>query len=481
MPANRTDESEREGILLVQGRAQFEELQSLPSDLKVVARVIDSKGRQLGEGGIDSGGNFKFAVKGKAPFDGEIVFAPAGERKIARDSTLYQQEFSRADWQGEVSFTLDRSVFLPKYIWWPWWPKKICVSGHVRKISVGTDGVDICPVPFVKVEVFDVDREACWWPPIINRWDKLIDKLVVRAEDLLPPRPFPPDPGPLRRPIPIPDPSPIAFFERRSRFEQVGLNPQPLPPREINVNLINSLAGLGNQFNLVGFDPQPEPPGNLCAPDFNLQTDSPQTLTTRSLSLRQPAQTTSALSPALSARLQKLTITSKLAPWLIFPGCFYSKAEVCETTTDCNGYFECCFTWFPWHIRKGRLRFDATPDIILKVTQIIGGVETVIYLDPYTSTRWNVNNAHIDLYLDDPQVRCGDGCQPQPDGPITFLTLVGQDEVYKIDQVNGKFSNLAYGGGLSNWAYGGNLLICGLFGAALSTGAAEALLSSVIP
>ena len=56
-------------------------------------------------------------------------------------------------------------------------------------------------------------------------------------------------------------------------------------------------------------------------------------------------------------------------------------------------------------------------------------------------------------------------------GTRTFLTLVGLDEVYKIDQLTGLFSDVPYGGGLSNVAYGGWLLVCGLFGSALSTGA----------
>ena len=83
---------------------------------------------------------------------------------------------------------------------------------------------------------------------------------------------------------------------------------------------------------------------------------------------------------SIASRLDKLTLTSKIAPWLIFPHCFYSRAEVCETTTDCDGYFNCCFKWWPFHFRRGRLRFDSCPDIIIKVTQVIDGVPTVIYL-----------------------------------------------------------------------------------------------------
>ena len=464
-------EDDTQGGFQIQGQVSFEELGAVPSDLKVMAHVFDSQGKLLGESPLDSEGKFSLGVKGtNKPFDGEVVLGPADSPSNVSGSALYRQSFSSADWQQlERGFSLSRAIFLPKYIWWPWWPRQICIRGHVRKIAATPTGWDICPVPYVKVEVFDVDRESCWWPPIYRWWDHLLDKLVVRAEDLL--KPLPPDPGPLRRPIPQPDPSPIAFFSARSRFEQVALNPQPLPPREFDQVFLNPQplppepppgrafaagSNLTNLGDIVGFNPQPDPP-------------RPATL--QMMSLRQATASSAAVSSALASRLQNLTITSKLAPWLLFPGCFYSTAEVCETTTDCDGYFECCFSWYPWHIRRGRLRFDPFPDVIIKVTQVIGGVETVIYMDPYSSTRWNVSTAHIDLWLDDPQVQCGSGCSPQPTGPVTFLTLVGLDEVYKINQTTGKFNNIPYGGGLSHWAYGGNLLICGLFGDALSTGA----------
>jgi hypothetical protein len=92
-------------------------------------------------------------------------------------------------------------------------------------------------------------------------------------------------------------------------------------------------------------------------------------------------------------------------------------------------------------------------------------------MDPYTSTRWDSNGAYIDLTLDNEDVVCGSGCVPTPNGTTTFLTLVGLDEVYKINQGDGTFNNTAFGGTLQNWAYGGWLLFCGVFGQTLSAGA----------
>jgi hypothetical protein len=63
----------------------------------------------------------------------------------------------------------------------------------------------------------------------------------------------------------------------------------------------------------------------------------------------------------MAAKVENLTLASAVAPWDIFPRCFYSKQLVCETTTDCEGAFTCCFDWWPIHWRGGRLRFDARP------------------------------------------------------------------------------------------------------------------------
>ncbi len=156
--------------LRIQGHVQLEELEGLPSDLKVTAFVNDSQGRQLGQALVDANGNFEIPItRAKEPFDGELVIGPSGDPKTVRGSALYHQSFSKDEWKGEQGTVLQRSVFLPRLIWWPWWPWRICITGHVRKISFTPSGWETCPVPFAKVEIFDVDREACWWPPIY-RW-----------------------------------------------------------------------------------------------------------------------------------------------------------------------------------------------------------------------------------------------------------------------------------------------------------------------
>jgi hypothetical protein len=214
---------------------------------------------------------------------------------------------------------------------------------------------------------------------------------------------------------------------------------------------VNAIAA-DSPGSAVAFNPQPDPPVSAATPRVGeLRT----------------------LSESIASRLDALTITSRIPPWLIWPRCFYSKAIVCTTTTDCDGRFTCCFWWWPFHIRNGRLRLDLRPDIVIKVTQTIGGSSRVIYLDPYTSTRWDSWGAYIDLLLDDEDVVCGTGCTPNPDGPTVFFVRVGNDDVYKIDQSTGLFDETPFGGPYSNMAYGGSLDLHAVFGDTLSAGSPQ--------
>lgn len=401
------------GDFRIEGNVRLEAADNHLAELKLTAYAFDKLGGFLGEQEVNAKGGFSMALSIPQPMDVEVVIAPQGEPRAVRQSSAFVRKFSAKDWLSEGGkFQLRPDIFVSRDLWWPWRPTRICVSGHVRKIQ---DQGGACPVPFVKVEIFDVDREFCWWPWLHRLQDAVMERPVIRIPDLLQQPPF-------RKPVPDPVPD--------IRFDNVGdvvaLNPQPLPPR----------AGLDASRNAL----------------INRQSAV--------------SGESDALSSALMSRLDKVTLTSKIAPWKIFPHCFYSKKLLCETYTDCNGYFRCCFPWWPFHFRRGTLRFDSRPDIIVRVTQIINGVETVIYMDPYTSTRWNVTNAHIDLFLDNEEVRCGQGCNPQPQGSATFFTRIGNDEVYQINQTTGLYNDATY----SNVAYGSTLSIYGQFGDDLADG-----------
>ncbi len=441
---NASSSSKKPGSFRITGQIQREQTDRQPGELKLTAYVFDKAGHLLGSSEVDGKGNYNVAVKLARPADVELLVGPADMSDEIRSSSAYRKSLSAKDWKGEGDqFRLKFDASLPFEIWYPWWPTRICVSGHVRKVSHQDDGTEICAVPFVKVEIFDVDREFCLWPYIRDWWKVLLDRPVIRLPELQKKPPFPPEPFP--GPDPVPDINLGPFSELTGGFgtsplERIALNPQPLPPR----------SSLSNPVSRVSLNPQPEPPSLQ-----TLQTDTSRVGEAR------------LIDSSIASRLEKLTVTSKIAPWIIFPGCFYSKVKVCETTTDCNGYFNCCFKWWPFHFRNGRLRYDSRPDIIIRVTQVINGVPTVIYLDPYTSTRWNVTNAHIDLFLDNEEIVCSHGnCyDPEPGSPV-FFTRIGDDEVYKINQASGLYNE----GALANVAYGGNLLVYGQFGDDLTSG-----------
>ncbi|PKH02983.1 hypothetical protein CXF72_08595 [Psychromonas sp. MB-3u-54] len=419
---DKPTDSEKNANFKIEGDIQREQAECESGDLKLAVYVFDRAGALIGNTDIKDKGNYSVSVRLNKPAQVQLIIGPIGDAQQIRHSSAYSKLFAATDWRGEEQrYSLHFDSLLPLAVWRLWWPQRICVSGHVRKLVHQDSNTELCPVPFVKVEIYDVDREACWWP-WLRKWpDLALDRQVVRIPDLLKEPPFPP------RPFPRPDLLPELDLGGISDLSQgINLLSSPLPKVTIN--------------------PQPEPPGKL-------QLASATTF--------KRVGEAALLDNTTAARLDNLTLTSKLAPWHVFPLCFYSKALLCETNTDCNGYFNCCFNWSPFHFRRGRLRFDARPDIIIKVTQIVNGVKTVIYMDPYTSTRWNVNNTHIDLFLDNEEVICGNGhCYEPPTGSPVFFTRIGDDEVYQINQTTGLYNQTPY----SNVAYGHSLLVYGQFG-----------------
>lgn len=446
----------------IQGMLQLESVERPPNELELTAYVFDEKQELVSKGKIGAKGDFKIAFKLDKQQIVTLFICPPSDENNVRGANSYSRVIHPDDWsKTERILTLKPVIFLPRDLWWPWWPKRICVSGRVRKVDTSATTSGMCPVPYVKVEIFDVDREGCWWPYIVRKWPELLDRPVFRIPELLKEIPE------QVQPFPIPDPiGPIARLGKSisrisapalsitkpgvlAPLEKIAINPQPEPP---------GMSISYGKFNKLG--PQPEPP------------DMPVTKAISAVgqnALNAPVGEINSLDAAFIAKLDKLTLTAKIAPWKIFPLCFYSRDKICETYTDCDGYFRCCFNWWPWHVRRGRLRYDRLPDIILRITQVIDGVETVIYMDPYTSTRWNVSSTYLNLYLDDEEVVCGPGCGPDTDleDSQAAILQIGRDEVWKINQADGMYTDPP----ISNGAYGRTLVIRGDFSTNLKSGA----------
>lgn len=430
----------------IEGNVRLEGADHEARYVRLKAYAFDRGGNLLAESEIDSEGKV-FLEVGPTEGDVEYVVSGAEEASAARETAVYSRVIKSSEWVKNV---FSREIFLEPAIWNPLRRRRFCISGHVRKVTTTNGTSDTCPVSYVKVEVFDVDREWCWWP-YLRRWWELLDPRVIRIAEIIRERipiPFPgPDPGPIRVAEKLQGRSLLSMTKAVGFENSVSdrmLNPQPLPPR---MAAHWEAPGSAQMFN-----PQPDPPHDP-------------------LQMRHAANMgfLSTVSSGIVERLREATLTSRLAPWLIFRRCFYSRQEICETYTDCDGYFRCCFRWFPWHFRRGHFRFDPYPDIILKITQSIGGVDTVIYTDPYTNTRWNATNAHIDLYLDDEDIVCSSGCGGVLQGTSQAAILqVGADPVWTIDQADGKYQTGVPN--YSNGAYQKSLTIKGDFTPDLRTG-----------
>lgn len=363
------------------------------------AYVFDPFGDMVGMSPIADDGKIDLLVRIGRPVDVELVIGPPGEPQYIRSARVYTQRISAQQWTVDAqtrTYRLD--LELPRAIWRPWVPVSVCITGHVRKATVKKGATTYLPVPFVTVEVFDVDRNQ------LNLGKLFPSRIpigpVLRIPKLIRKPKFPPDP----------DPGAEIFFPIKS-------DPGSLDPEDN---------------------------------DGSFSFDSPFEPSHQALEL-----------------FANKTITSRLAPWRIFPITYYSKQRVATTNTNCSGYFNTCFTWQPFQFRHGRFRYDAHPDVVLRITQTIDGVSTVIYLDPYTHTRWNTTSTHIDLYLDDERIITGCGiCASEPGNPV-FYTRIGNDEVYQIDQSTGLYQDVAD----TDVAYGATLSIHGVIGDSLSTGA----------
>ena len=386
--------TEKTTHFFIEGLALLETMETMPEDMKLKAYVFDPAGHLLGSAPMDAKGRFNVPVHLDHPADVQLFIGPAGEPDDVRKASVYKQTFFAKDWVPEgAGYQLKPRIFVAFHLWNLWRPVTAFVTGHVRT----TQGR---PIPYLKVEIFDVDREGIFWPYLLNKKDFLLYRKAVDLRELLEEAP---------RPKP-------AFLE------QVSLNPSPEPP----------------------------------IPELLAEKAMPRV-----------GEMASA-STALAEGLDHLTLTSKAAPWDLFVRGFYSKRLVDTVYTDFQGFFHSCFNWMPFHLHRGRLRFDRKPDVIVRVTQMIDGVEKVLYMDPYTSTRWNVMNTHIDLWLDDVEIKAGTGENPvRPAATQAFFTRVGNDEVFDIDQTTGLGKAASP---YPNAAYGYVVGLHGQFGDALSTG-----------
>src|SRR4029453_5041802 len=228
-----TNTEQYESGLVIKGAIDFEGAERAKGEPGLYAHAIDAGGAAVGAARVAEDGTFEIRTALRQPADVSIAVTPESGAASLRKSQTHVTVFKASDWGRS---TLQAQLRIPQLIWWPWRRIRVCVHGHIQKVAA--PGVPGCPVPFVKVEGLDVDREACWWPWLLRAEPHLVDPRGIDIPTLINPR-FPPDPiGPVALAHigdpaaavafnPQPDPPAVRVAEP---IERVALNPQPLPP-----------------------------------------------------------------------------------------------------------------------------------------------------------------------------------------------------------------------------------------------------------
>ena len=161
--------------LVVEGRVTLQGSETDAYEFPLRAFAFDATGRLIGSGDVDQKGAYRFPVSLKQPADAEIIVGPAVEADIVRQAEPPSHRFTAKDWARAEGggFRLNPQVELPRPIWSPWRPIRVCVRGRVRKHDGDRPS---CAVPFAQVDVYDVDREGCLWPYLRPRLTDFLDK-----------------------------------------------------------------------------------------------------------------------------------------------------------------------------------------------------------------------------------------------------------------------------------------------------------------
>jgi len=357
-----------------------------------------------------------------------LFFAPKPPKGDDTPPSIQEMERLHAYeplWSFDTRQRIYEVMPIPEDIY-KFWPLCSCrVRGEVVKVEVHGGVTYEKPVCGARVHICDVDK---WFILLPKIPDYIIWQIRDELLDLLRQPPFPPFPPPELDPRFI-DPGfidPIPFIAQGvnvfGNFDDVFLNPQPLPPKDFRQAFVHPAdkVGLNPQpippgFDRrfmgsrarVAFDPQPEPPGRnkfftgklLNAED--LQQDFSY------LKNLPPAFISGLLSEStFEVRQALLDNFAIIKPYFcelfsLHPY-FLTCDELATTITDEQGRFD-LYVYYNC--------FGDHPDLYFWVDVSIGGSWTTVYQPSrYCSTHWNYtcgSNVTIRIY-DDRVSGCGE-------------------------------------------------------------------------
>jgi hypothetical protein len=356
-------------------------------DIKLTAYAFDGRGTFLGSAGVKQG-VAELPLRGDAAGSARIFFGPE-LRDPKQPPTFEDMERLGAyepAWRYDARLDIQKLLPIPE-AYYHWWHFCSCrVRGQVvRPIKIGSVTVNY-PVQNARVHICEVDKIKLWIDRIPDRdifrlRDELLEKLYERV----------------RIPIPIPDPPPYEIFLKTpievggpSPVELAGLNPQPLPPKEIDQMRLmrfeqrSAVGAVGDRLERVALNPQPLPPREASIYD----------------SLDTSVKTALRSSSASVLRKTLVDYASIFSPfWCYFPWIYYwwRCDEVAVVETDGQG------------------RFDTTiyyqcpgdhPDLYFWVEYFVDGQWVTVY-DPGIpcNTYWDyVCGSDVTITVTDPRV-----------------------------------------------------------------------------
>ena len=411
--------------------------------LNVVAYAFDRQGNLLASRPLKDG-YVQLPLSLDQARTARIFFGPEqpqgrGEESPTPD-TMTRLHAYEVTWKFDPQTRAYELLPIPEFLW-KWWFFCSCrVRGQVLKpVNIG-GSISDQPVCNARVHICEVD--PIWW--IIPR---LPDPLIIRLRDeLLKELEFP-------RPIPLPDPPP---FE----FDLGFVDPSPENIAIANRGTLSALQNtLLNPGSLVGFNPQPDPPGTpvysrVDQVALNPQPLPPREIFTNLMSLN--VETRSAFtSPSVSLVRQALQNNISLIrpylciwPWL-WPY-FCRCDEVAVLTTDAQGRFDTTI-WY--------LCFGDHPDLYFWFEYNVGGTWTTVYHpNPVCChTHWDyVCGSEVTLHVTDPRVvPCGEPPIDLPGKAVAIMSMGPGVSLHQIP-VNSTGASPLSGTATEGLAYGTN-------------------------
>lgn len=360
-------------------------------DLTIVAYAFDHAGELIASAPVNKQHVQLRSNDDRVP--ARILLGPALLDKRKEVPTIDALERLRAYepvWRYTPKQTEYDLLPIPELNWKWWWLCACRVRGRAVK-PVNINGViQDMPICHARVHICEVDP---LWLIIPRLPDTIIDRI---REELLQPQP------PVRIPIPIPDPPPFKLDPTIIDVSPRNLARMQAPQLKPMVAAVSSHADHLHVGDEVMLNPQPLPPKQII--------ELPATLRTQLLSD----------SPKLT-RQALLDHAALLRPYFcwwpwIWPY-FYRCDEVAVRDTDHNGYFDATIH-YPC--------FGDHPDLYFWVEYSIGGVWTTVYHPPmHCNTWWDYAcGTEVVIRVSDPRVPwCGDP-NPLPGKQVAVL-LVG--------------------------------------------------------